>query len=322
MIFSVEPRQRSALLVLICALCACAREDSDIWQGYVEGDYVRMAAAAPGRITTIAVVRGQQVAAGAPLFTLDAEHEQAAVTEAEHRLGAAQARLADLGKGRRPEELEVIRAQLQQAQVQLTLAQAQLQRQTELLAKGLSSAEQLDLARAQSERAAAAVQESRKQLQAAELAGRADAIAAAREDAGAAQALLAQARWQLAQKTVSAPAPGLIEDMYYRAGEWAAAGAPVVSLLPPQNRKLRFFVPEPALGKLKPGQTLQARCDGCGEAFAVTISFIATQAEFTPPVLYGREHRSRLVYLVEAVAGPADALRLHPGQPVDVLTGP
>lgn len=310
------------VLILLGLTGACNRQGPEAWQGYVEGDYVRIAATAPGRITEIAVTRGQQVSAGAPLFSLDAEREQAGVAEAEQRLHASQARLADLRKGRRPQELEVIRAQLRQAQAQQALAQSQLKRQNRLIPKGLSSEEQLDVAQTQADRSAAAVQELQKQLQVAELAGREDAVAAASAEAGAAQAQLAQAHWQLAQKTVIAPAAGFIEDVYYRPGESVGAGAPIVSLLPPQNRKLRFYVPEPVLGGLQPGQTLTASCDGCGEPFSVKISFISTQAEFTPPVLYGREQRSRLVYLVEALPEAADALRLHPGQPVDVLPGP
>jgi HlyD family secretion protein len=96
------------------------------------------------------------------------------------------------------------------------------------------------------------------------------------------------------------------------------AGSPVASLLPPANRKLRFYVPEPLLGCLKVGQAVSVACDGCAAAIAATITFIVDRAEFTPPVLYSKDNRAKLVYLVEARPTVADAARLNPGQPVDV----
>jgi HlyD family secretion protein len=103
----------------------------------------------------------------------------------------------------------------------------------------------------------------------------------------------------------------------YRPGEWVAAGAPVVSILPPGNVKIRFYVPEPVLASLRIGAPVSVRCDGCGAAIAAKISFIAPQAEFTPPVIYSRENRAKLVFLVEAHPDAANAA-LHPGLPVEV----
>jgi len=117
---------------------------------------------------------------------------------------------------------------------------------------------------------------------------------------------------------VVAPIAGLVHDTYYVVGDWVAAGAPVASILAPANVKARFFVPEPALGRIRLGQSVQLACDGCGAPITATIAFIADRAEFTPPVLYSKENRAKLVYLVEAKPGPADAARLHPGQPLDV----
>ena len=109
-----------------------------------------------------------------------------------------------------------------------------------------------------------------------------------------------------------------MHDTFYSEGEWVAAGNPVVSLLPPGNLKLRFFVPETAVGGLKIGQAVRAACDGCNAAISAKITYISRQAEFTPPVIYSREQRSKLVFLVEAKPELADAVRLKPGQPLDV----
>jgi HlyD family secretion protein len=111
-------------------------------------------------------------------------------------------------------------------------------------------------------------------------------------------------------------------DTYYRTGEWAAPGQPVVSILPAENIKVRFFVPEARLGALRTGQAVAVRCDGCPQPVPATIRFISPTAEYTPPVLFSEKNRHRLVYLMEAWPQRKDAARLHPGQPVDVSLNP
>ena len=101
-------------------------------------------------------------------------------------------------------------------------------------------------------------------------------------------------------------------------GEWVPAGSPVVVVLPPGNVKVRFFVPEPRLGALKVGQKVSIACDGCGAGIEAAIAFISPQAEFTPPVIYSKDSRAKMVFMVEARPAPELAVRLHPGQPVDV----
>jgi HlyD family secretion protein len=111
-----------------------------------------------------------------------------------------------------------------------------------------------------------------------------------------------------------------VVDTLYRIGEWVTAGTPVVSLLPPENVKVRFFVPEPRLGAIEVGAEVRVRCDACGPKLTAVISYIAPDAEYTPPVIYSREMRAKLVYLVEAKPRQPSALR--PGQPVDVTLAP
>ena len=151
----------------------------------------------------------------------------------------------------------------------------------------------------------------------ANLPARTDQIAAAQADVKAATDALAQARWRVEQKSQVAPAAARVVDTLYRPGEWVAAGAPIVSLLPPANVKLRFFVPETLVATLRIGTRVTVRCDACGGDIAADIRFIAPQAEFTPPVIYSLQNRANLVFLVEAwPAQPNPAL--HPGLPVDV----
>ncbi len=306
-------------LPLLAALFAgCGDKTDNALQGYAEGEYVRVAAPFGGSLQTLQVQRGSQVKAGDPLFILEQVNETAARREAEERVRNAEAQIADLKKSRRPSEIDAVRAQLTQARASLKLANVTLARQEQLAASNFISKSAVDESRAAVERDRARVGELEAQVTTVQLAARQDEIRAAEANAAAARAALAQADWKLAQKSVRSPFAGLVNDTIYVAGEWVPAGAPVVSLLPPQNIKVRFFVAEPALGALKIGDAIEVRCDGCAAPLAAQISFISPQAEYTPPVIYSRETRAKLVYLIEARTTPLDAVKLHPGQPVDV----
>ncbi len=143
-------------------------------------------------------------------------------------------------------------------------------------------------------------------------------LLAAQHAAAARQRGLEQADWKFTQKQQSAPATGLVYDTYFRPGEWVPAGTPVLSVLPPEYMKVRFFVPEPDLGKMQVGVPLEIRMDGLAEPLTGKVSFVSPQAEYTLPIIYSRENRGKLVFLVEASLEPADARRLHPGAPVEV----
>lgn len=308
------------LLLLACLLLlpACQESATNTLQGYVEGEYVHLAAPFAGTLQTLAVQRGAQVKQGDPAFTLEQQNETAARQGATDRLHAAEAQLADLQSGKRPQELQVIRAQLTQAQAAAQLSATELQRVERLVKGRFISNDQLDTARTNDKLNQAKITELQAQLSVAELAARPDALKVAEANIAAARATLQQADWQLAQKTVTATRNGLVNDTYYQQGEWVPAGSPVLSILPPENRKVRFFIPEPQLGSLQTGQTVQVSCDGCGDSIPMKISYISPQAEYTPPVIYSKDSREKLVVMVEAVPNAADATRLKVGQPVDV----
>lgn len=308
------------LLIFFCALTlsACSREADRLFQGYAEGEYIRVAASFAGNLTSLPVQKGQQVKAGDPLFALEQENEKAERLEAFERLKRARAQLDNLRKGKRPEEIDAIQAQHEQATASLKLSEKTLQRQENLIKQGMTTRERVDEARSQFQRDRARVEELSAQVRIAKLPARSDEINAARAEVEAAEASLAQAEWKLSQKSVKSPVDGLITDRYYLLGELVPAGNPVISLLPPQNIKIRFFVSEGQLSQLKISQAVHIRCDGCGQEISGQISFISPQAEFTPPVIYSKETRAKLVYLVEATLSPEGAGKLHPGQPVDI----
>lgn len=307
-----------AALCVVASLAACSRRDNAGWQGYVEGEYVYLASSQSGTLTQLQVQRGQNVNAGAPLFELESVNETAALQQAQQQLSAAQALLADLRTGRRPPEVRVTEAQLAQARANAHKAALQLARdEAQLKAGGIAQA-QLDDSRALAESSAAQVRELENQVSVAHLPGRSQQIAAQAAQVEAAQAAVAQARWRLDQKRVAAPAAGFVQDTLFRIGEWVPAGNPVVQLLPPQNVKVRFFVSETALGRLATGRNVTVHCDGCAADIPATITFISNAAEYTPPVIFSNENRTKFVFMAEARPAPADAPKLHPGQPVEV----
>jgi len=299
-------------------LAGCSSPATQQFQGYAEGEYVRIAVPFAGNLNFLAVRRGMEVKAGAPLFTLEQENEVQAKRETAERLGEAQARLGNLKKGKRPSEIAAIQAQQAQAEAALKLSETQFKRYDKLSAEGIVPREKLDEAKTAYERDKAKVQELAAQAETATLSGRPDEIRAAAAEVEAARAALAQAEWKLAQKAVKAPLDGLITETLFSQGEWVPAGSPVISLLPPQNIKVRFFVPETAVGALRAGQAVSVTCDGCKDRLAAKISYISSQAEYTPPVIYSKENRNKLMFLVEAFPAPEEAVKLHPGQPVDV----
>jgi HlyD family secretion protein len=309
------PRSIAALVI---ALAGCGPAAERPIQGYIEGEYVRVAAPFAGALTQLSVGRGDAVSAGAPLFALERENEVALRRQSEQQLQAALARLENLKSGKRPPEVESVAEQLRQAMATRDLAVANLARQQKLYASGFVSGAAIDDARMQVKRDEAAVAQLQASVATAKLPARSDEIRAAEADARAARESLAQADWRLGQRAVASPVTGRVNDTYYVVGDWVPAGLPVASVLPPGNVKIRFYVPEPVVGRIKPGQSVTFSCDGCGAPMTATIAFISDRAEFTPPVLYSRENRAKLVFLVEAKPPPDAAARLNPGQPVDV----
>ncbi|MGA2083073.1 MAG: HlyD family efflux transporter periplasmic adaptor subunit [Holophaga sp.] len=302
----------------VIALAGCSEKKAVTYQGYVEGEFVYVASAEAGRLDRLLVARGQQVAAGAPLFALESAHETGAVRQARQQLNSAEAQLADLLTGKRQPELEVVRAQLAQAETKAGNSMAtRVRNEAQGAAGGIAMATVED-SRAEAEADAGHVRELRGQVAVAGLPARGEQIRAQTANVAAAQAFLDQARWTLGQKVVAASAAGLVFDTIYREGEWVPAGAPIVRMLPPENVKVRFFVPEPLLGGLSIGQEVVLRRDGAPAEMRAKVTYISAESEYTPPVIYSNETRSKLVFMIEARPDPAQTHNLHPGQPVVV----
>ncbi|MBB1490156.1 MULTISPECIES: HlyD family secretion protein [unclassified Paracoccus (in: a-proteobacteria)] len=307
-----------ALPLLSALLLRCA-PPPPLATGHVEGEYIQVAPLVTARVSEVVVRRGDRVAAGQLLAQAETADASAAVDAAEARLKQAESELADLTHGSRPEELAALEAALAAAQATAARAAQDAEREDRLQARGVSSASQSAALRAAADVARAGVAEAGARLEAARLPARADRIEAASGAVAEARAARDTSLWQLDQRSLRAEGAGVVSDIIRNAGEIAGPSAPVLSYLPDGAVTLRVFLPESALSSITVGTRLTVECDGCAPLTA-RVTWIAEQAEFTPPVIYSREMRQKLVYMVEALPEPADALK--PGQIVEVRLAP
>jgi HlyD family secretion protein len=310
------------LMAAAFPLAGCSDGQLDQFPGYMEADLVLVGSEQGGRVETLSVEEGDHVTKGAPIFTLESKAEEAGVAAARSRLSEAEARLADAkAELQRPGEIDVLEAALNQAEALLKQSVTNLERTQQLYDKGWVAKAQLDDAVAQHDSNEAAVAQAEKRISAAKLVSRSDVIDAAEASVQEARHSLDEAQKNLAKRKVASQDDGTIEEVYFRPGEVVNAGQAVVALLPPRNLKVRFFVPEPARATLQLGQIVHVTCDGCAPGLEAKISFIARDAEFTPPVIFSQERREKLVFLIEA-RPEGDAAKLTAGQPVTVTLEP
>ncbi len=265
-------------LVVAALAAGCEKQKEAAWLGYAEGDQAFVSAPLAGWVTQVKVERGAWVKKGDLLFTLDSTSQTAARDQAQAAIAQTEANLS-------------------QAQANLELAKKQFERQQGLMRSSATSQQAYDQAKSAYDAAAAQVAQIEASTQ-------------------QARASLSNAAYQLSQREIISLTEGRVEDVYFRQGEYVAAMTPVVSVLPPQNVYVRFFVPEDQFSRVRLGQKVHVRCDGCPDNIQATVTFIASQQEFTPPVIFSNQSRKQLVFKVEARA--PGGLKLNPGQPVDV----
>ncbi len=306
--------------ILAIGLAGCSRSPSQQIQGYVEGEFVYISSPLSGTLESLHVKQGAQVNTGDPLFELESTSEKAAYQEAEQRLAQAQANLEDLKKGKRPSEIESLESQILEAKAVLTLSEKELARQKKLMnTPGAISQDDYDKALSKRDQDSHKVAQLTADFKTAQLGARTEQVAQAEAEIHVREAQLTKAKWNLSQKLQMASQDALVFDTLYSAGEWINAGYPIVVLLPPQNIKVRTFVPETQISKIHVGDSVQIIVDGLPNALAGKVNFISPQAEYTPPVIYSKSNRAKLVFLVEVfLDNPAITAQLHPGQPVDV----
>jgi HlyD family secretion protein len=289
------------------------------WQGYAEADFVKVGPTQQGLLTSLSVARGTRVAAGAPLFDQDDTADVAARDQIARQLTQAEEQLANLKAGGKPTEIQQAEASLADAKAARDKIDADLRR-TEALVKTFAATQQLvEQQRADLRSAVAKVQRLEAALaQMLAPMGREGEIKAQQALIESLRAAVAMAQWRIDQRHVTAPVAGIVADVLARPGETIPAGGPVVSLLPPENIFVRFFVPETRLAEVHIGDKVALVCDRCAGDLAATVSFISPQAEYTPPVIYSEASRAKLVYQVEARPPRQEAAQINPGQPIAV----
>jgi HlyD family secretion protein len=276
--------------------------------GYIMSDNIDLAAPVSGTVATVSVVDGQRVSPGHAMFSIEPATLRAEGEQAVANIRANQT------------QISTAEANLRQAEANVAANQATADRARKDLAR-LESVKRDDSAAVAStdlDKARAALREANANT------------VAARKTADARRAEIAQARAQtqeavggqhsvqiqVGQLSPVAPAAGRVEQVYFQVGEWVAANQAIVSIIPDRKVKVRFFVPEATVSHYRPGQTVHFSCDGCAKGLAARIGYVSPDPEFTPPVIFSRDSRDRLVFMVEAY--PANPDRLNPGQPVEV----
>ncbi len=310
------------LLVLMLWTGCSDPPDPDLFQGYVEGEYIHVASPIPGALDMLHVRRGDTIRKGAPLFVLERSPQFEAMMQSSNLAAQAHARVENLRKGRRPEEIKALEARLDQNTVSLKLSEIEWKRIQNLHNSGVVSIGELDRARAARDLLVAQSAEMRAELALARLGAREDEVRAAEAEWEAAKAALRRDAWNWSQKEQFSPADGLVHDTLYLPGELVGAGRPVVVLLPPTNLMVRFFVPESRLGDVRPDSRVMIQGDGFRQPLKGTVHYVSTRAEFTPPVIYSQQTRAKLVFMVEARFDTPDTSGLLPGKPVDVRLAP
>ena len=276
--------------------------------GYIEGETLFLAAPVAGTVSSISAVEGARVEPGQPLFTIDPATLSAQGQQARAQVAEARTRIA------------AAEANAQQAEAEVAAAAADAERARRDLARLLTVRREdaAAVAAKDIDAADAAMREASARLRAARETARARRAQAAAASADAAQARGGEREVQIRvnQLSPAAPAAGRIENVFYQPGEWAAANQPVVGLLPDDRVKVRFFVPQQEVARYRPGRTVGLSCDSCPAGLTARISYVSPRPEFTPPVIFSRESRDRMVFMVEAL--PVRPERLMPGLPVEV----
>ena len=314
------------MFIGLFSLFSCRSEQADNrFTGYIEADLIYVSASLPGRIQSLPFEQGDAVSEGELMLTLENDAQKISVAQSRAQLAQAKSNVENLQTGLRQEELDSLDAQLAEAKASLNLAEVQKNRWETLVKIGAATQADKDQIDAEYRVAVARVHNVESQIKAAKLSARPHLIEAAQAQVSAAEEALNYAIWQEQQTKVFAPANARVEQVLYRKGEYISAGMPVYSLLPSDGLKVKFFVPQAQLSDVTMGQLVrvlnpskavsnEASNPGYTEAI---VSYIAQDAEFTPPIIYSTESREKLVFLVEASFD--HPVQLRPGQPVDVV---
>ena len=305
----------AAYLVVLISGCDKAAPTEAI-TGYVEANYIYLAAPESGWITEQAIELGSIIEKGQVVTQLDDDYQNLSLTQQQTITQQKQAQLADLTQGARTEELNVLRSQLHEANIQTELAKLQFTRAQQLHQDALISQAEFDSAKLTLASKNAKEVTIKQQIKVLELGARKEQVIAKQQEVKSSNFDIEKSLWQKNQRMIIAHQSGIVDEIYFRQGEFVNKGQPVLSLLLPRSKKVRFYLPQAKVVKLTLGKNISVVTQSSALAKA-TVSYIANSVEFTPPVLYDNTNRQALVFLVEATFN--EPIALHPGQPVDIV---
>jgi HlyD family secretion protein len=312
-----------AVLAASAALAACGRSQPAgliTASGHVEATEVRIAAKTPGTLASLRVDEGDRVAAGQTLAQVDTVDIRLALDAARAERSQADAELRLRRAGSRKEDIAEARAQVARAAADLDGAERDLARMEGLLAAGSGTEKSRDDARARRDAAAAAVTAARERLRKAEAGSRPEEIDAARARVAAADARIAQLEQQIKDAAMLSPVAGVVTEKVAEEGELLARGSAVVVVTDLADAWLTVYVAEPDLARIRLGQTAEVRTDD-GQTRQGKVTFIASQAEFTPRNVQTRDERVKLVFKVKVGLPNQDGL-FKPGMPAEARLAP
>jgi HlyD family secretion protein len=310
-----------ALAALLLAACSRpgARSGELVLSGNFEVDDAQLGFKTPGRVIGRTVREGDRVQSGQLIARLDDAEQQSQLALRRAELAAAEAQLAELEAGSRPQEIAAAAATLRSAEADRDRVRLDFARQEELRKKQVISDRDFETAQAQLKVAEARAAEAAERLKLIQEGPRVETIRQARARTEQARAAVALATTQLENTRLTSPLAGVVLSHNIEPGEFVSAGTPVVTVAETTHLWVRAYLDQPDLGRVRHGQKVVVRTDSFpGRDFEGVVGFIASEAEFTPKTVQTPKERVKLVFRLKIdVANPKDELK--PGMPADVI---
>ena len=304
------------VVAAITCMSGCDKKAHQV-QGYIEGDYTYISAQASGTLQMLAVHRGESIKQNQLLFQLNPNPQNYQLEQARAQKDQAQSDFDDLVKGARSPEIDALIAKEQAAQASTEYAKKVLDRQKQLRVQGYNSIENLNLAEQNYQTSLADLHAAKANIDNANLPARTDQIFAASSAVQAAVANSNALIWQVDQKQQVAPFDAVVADTYFNPSENVAANEPVISLIRPQDMYVIFYVDVKTRAALSVGETITLKANETHQSIQGKINYLATDAMYTPPLIYSEKTMQDLVFEVHASL-PEDHFVFWPGQPVEV----
>ena len=303
-------------------LPGCYQAETLSLTGYAHGEFIYLSFPFTETVEQLFVKKGDVVNKGQTLMKVDDFSALNALQIAEKRVQAEKSLLHKLETGERQAALDVIQAQLDRAQSAASLAKSQLARKNQLYKQKLLSVADWEKTKAEYAQKKNQVTELSHQLALKNLPASDNEINHQKSQLETAILQHDKARWDFQHTTLLAPQDAVVYDILYRRGERPVAGKPVITLLPKNNIKFRFYIPEKRLGKIHNGTPVKISCDGCNKPIKGYVNYISARAEFSPPVIYSTQRREKLLFMAEAIPVKEGLFFIKPGQPITLEVMP